>query len=121
MKQILMLICACFLTLSFAKEQTAKVSLEIQKDIQKKQLIQELIDRKNSESVRNKLELIEKLNAERQPRFDSKFQELYHEKIEYYNENGYPVGNSHGAPASNGLRCDFFTVTMCDPYGDGWN
>jgi len=121
MKPMLMLICACFLTLSFATEPTAKVSLEIQKDIQQKQLIQELIDRRNSESVRNKLELIEKLNAERLPRFDSKFQELYHEKIEYYNENGYPVGNSHGAPASNGLRCDYFTVILNDSYGDGWN
>ena len=38
-KRTLMLICACFLVLSFAKEQAAKVSLEIQEGIQKKQLI----------------------------------------------------------------------------------
>ena len=32
MKRIMILICACFLTLSFAKEQTTKVSLEIHKN-----------------------------------------------------------------------------------------
>ena len=42
MKQLMVLVSVCFLTLSFAKEQTPKVSLEIQKDIQKKQLIEQL-------------------------------------------------------------------------------
>ena len=42
MKLMLMLICACFLTLSFAEEQTGKVSFEIQKHIQKKQLIEKM-------------------------------------------------------------------------------
>jgi len=44
MKRFMVLVSVCFLTLSFAKEQTAKVSLEIQKDIQKKQLWANEID-----------------------------------------------------------------------------
>ena len=42
MKPMLMLMCACFLTLSFATEQTSKVSFEVQKHIEKKQLIEKM-------------------------------------------------------------------------------
>ena len=58
MKPMLMLICACFLTLSFAKEQTVKLSLEIQKHNQKKQLIEQLRYDQNS-AQREKLEIID--------------------------------------------------------------
>ena len=43
MKRIL--ICICFLTLPFAKEEKAKISLEIQKGIENKQLIKKFESR----------------------------------------------------------------------------
>ena len=121
MERILVMICACFLTLSFAKEKIDIISLDLQKDIQKKQLVEEFIDNKHHESVQNKLELIEKLNSGPQSKSEIKFQELYHEKIQYYNENGYPVDGSQSASVRNTLRCDYFTVILNDSYGDSWN
>jgi len=75
MKRILMLICACFLTLSFAKEQTAKVSLEIQKDIQQKQLIEQFRYEQNSEQ-REKLEMIDNFSNVKESE-DELIKEIY--------------------------------------------
>ena len=121
MKRILVMICACFLTLSFAKEKIDIISLDLQKDIQKKQSLQDFIEAKHADNVRKKLEFIEQINAATRSKSDTKFQDLYREKIEYYNENGYPEYNSHATFAGTSLRCEYFTVTMCDSYGDGWN